>query len=1075
MSQQDRYLIVLSLISGRNFADKSPGSLVVEAKLDGEVLVTDPVAHTHSPQFDQELAWEVDRQTLKQHRLHRSSIKLQLFSVEGGGSSKLAREPLGYVVLDVRSASERQVYKWFQVLSSRCRPSPEVYCGLYIDQEGASDGAKCVSLEVKRYSEPGQSGDGEIIQIGPTTPAVDDFALSISVVSFLHLLNLLPSDLVPASSLSNLRLGLRFAGQDYSSAVFNEQDCTKLTANQWTFTIRSTVDFLRAYFSQDNAIGITFFLNDKPIGRTQSNLSSLGYRIGKSLPQPINADATFTLSALQGQGTASLVLQFNLEQIAPMKSGDAGNETTHVTDEPSTQQSNNALSTIESSPEEKIQQLVSLFLSSLCEECLVLLFCLIPPIQNDECLSPPTLDIDRALGPPLANQQSMESTNQGTSSTTAFSQAPPGATQPHRFCYTIELRTIRACYTPENDVYVYARYVYPLFGTTNPIMTLPPIQLSSSEAKHFSQGLCAFELAADSAEFKSRLSDEPLMTQILARSPGSGSEESLIGWAIIPLADVFTKPVADMKSWSSTTPATVTSTTASITTTTTNTTITTTSTSATSANTAVTGTTTSSSSSTTATTSSSINATTTTSITTASITTATTNTTTKTTVTFTSSSTNATTTSSSSTTTSITTKTTATSTTSTTTNTVTTDVSFLWKFPIGVTLYYSNLLRLSTTTAGRHGYTEAPTAYLQQPGDHELSTGQLQPLTNIRHTPEYRAALELELWKAKEEESFKTNLKFREQKMLVVFAEEWKRRENEREALCKKKIQEYRVLEDKLQNVLGTLMDREREFTFREAAFKQAQREYEKDLDRREKELMSSVKERVKEAEQALRVEQERSRCLSDELSQLREKYHDLVEKVAIEQRRPQTVSQEAAGTSSTSGVEEQVRREQEEVRRLQFELVRVTTELTSAQGQIAATARRLDAALRGRLRYKELWTRALHEVARLRQEAENTTKHALQRREAEVEGLRKEYRLLVHGGDTAVANNALTETVEDGTKHPLSPQKPATSDPVLEAQLNRLTEERQNLLASGVYCEEDELIVDLDREIKRLLGTMRR
>uniref|UniRef100_A0A5K3EPU3 DUF3668 domain-containing protein n=1 Tax=Mesocestoides corti TaxID=53468 RepID=A0A5K3EPU3_MESCO len=742
MSQQDRYLIVLSLISGRNFADKSPGSLVVEAKLDGEVLVTDPVAHTHSPQFDQELAWEVDRQTLKQHRLHRSSIKLQLFSVEGGGSSKLAREPLGYVVLDVRSASERQVYKWFQVLSSRCRPSPEVYCGLYIDQEGASDGAKCVSLEVKRYSEPGQSGDGEIIQIGPTTPAVDDFALSISVVSFLHLLNLLPSDLVPASSLSNLRLGLRFAGQDYSSAVFNEQDCTKLTANQWTFTIRSTVDFLRAYFSQDNAIGITFFLNDKPIGRTQSNLSSLGYRIGKSLPQPINADATFTLSALQGQGTASLVLQFNLEQIAPMKSGDAGNETTHVTDEPSTQQSNNALSTIESSPEEKIQQL------------------------NDECLSPPTLDIDRALGPPLANQQSMESTNQGTSSTTAFSQAPPGATQPHRFCYTIELRTIRACYTPENDVYVYARYVYPLFGTTNPIMTLPPIQLSSSEAKHFSQGLCAFELAADSAEFKSRLSDEPLMTQILARSPGSGSEESLIGWAIIPLADVFTKPVADMKNCQR--------------------------------------------------------------------------------------------------------------------RRLDGTVYVMDNSTAVAQLAYSLVLDdfgvyvpavQTATSPDPHRtslptppYTEAPTAYLQQPGDHELSTGQLQPLTNIRHTPEYRAALELELWKAKEEESFKTNLKFREQKMLVVFAEEWKRRENEREALCKKKIQEYRVLEDKLQNVLGTLMDREREFTFREAAFKQAQREYEKDLDRREKELMSSVKERVKEAEQALRVEQERSRCLSDEV-----------------------------------------------------------------------------------------------------------------------------------------------------------------------------------------------------------------
>lgn len=42
-------------------------------------------------------------------------------------------------------------------------------------------------------------------------------------------------------------------------------------------------------------------------------------------------------------------------------------------------------------------------------------------------------------------------------------------------------------------------------------------------------------------------------------------------------------------------------------------------------------------------------------------------------------------------------------------------------------------------------------------------------------------------------------------------------------------------------------------------------------------------------------------------------------------------------------------------------------------------------------------------------------------------------------------------------------------SDPVLEVQLKRLREERDCLLTSGVYYEDDELIIDLDREIKRL------
>lgn len=59
---------------------------------------------------------------------------------------------------------------------------------------------------------------------------------------------------------------------------------------------------------------------------------------------------------------------------------------------------------------------------------------------------------------------------------------------------------------------------------------------------------------------------------------------------------------------------------------------------------------------------------------------------------------------------------------------------------------------------------------------------------DIRQTSEYRTALELELWKAKEEERFKNALKHREQKMLMVFAQEWKRREEERESIYKKKV-----------------------------------------------------------------------------------------------------------------------------------------------------------------------------------------------------------------------------------------------------------------------------------------------
>ncbi len=53
---------------GRHFPKSPRLSLVVQASFDGEQLATDPVEHREQPQFSTELAWELDRRTLHQHR-----------------------------------------------------------------------------------------------------------------------------------------------------------------------------------------------------------------------------------------------------------------------------------------------------------------------------------------------------------------------------------------------------------------------------------------------------------------------------------------------------------------------------------------------------------------------------------------------------------------------------------------------------------------------------------------------------------------------------------------------------------------------------------------------------------------------------------------------------------------------------------------------------------------------------------------------------------------------------------------------------------------------------------------------
>jgi len=91
---------------GRRFPKRPRHHIIAEAKFDGELLATDPIDHVESPDFTQELAWELDKKGLQQHRLQRTSIKIQCYAVD---TSTSTREAIGYVVLDIRSAHNKQV------------------------------------------------------------------------------------------------------------------------------------------------------------------------------------------------------------------------------------------------------------------------------------------------------------------------------------------------------------------------------------------------------------------------------------------------------------------------------------------------------------------------------------------------------------------------------------------------------------------------------------------------------------------------------------------------------------------------------------------------------------------------------------------------------------------------------------------------------------------------------------------------------------------------------------------------------------------------------------------------------
>uniref|UniRef100_A0A3B4XC71 C2 domain-containing protein n=1 Tax=Seriola lalandi dorsalis TaxID=1841481 RepID=A0A3B4XC71_SERLL len=133
-AKTDQLLIVVSILEGRHFPKSPRLSLVVQASFDGEQLATDPVEHKEQPQFSTELAWELDRRTLHQHRLQRTPIKLQCFTVD---SVSKRRESVGYIVLDLRSVQEvRQEPRWYPLLSSKyTKQRPALLLGLLLEND----------------------------------------------------------------------------------------------------------------------------------------------------------------------------------------------------------------------------------------------------------------------------------------------------------------------------------------------------------------------------------------------------------------------------------------------------------------------------------------------------------------------------------------------------------------------------------------------------------------------------------------------------------------------------------------------------------------------------------------------------------------------------------------------------------------------------------------------------------------------------------------------------------------------------------------------------------------------------
>ncbi|KAL2913445.1 hypothetical protein HK105_207057 [Polyrhizophydium stewartii] len=345
-------------------------------------------------------------------------------------------------------------------------------------------------------------------------------------------------------------------------------------------------------------------------------------------------------------------------------------------------------------------------------------------------------------------------------------------------------------------------------------------------------------------------------------------------------------------------------------------------------------------------------------------------------------------------------------------------------------------------------------------------------LSSIHESQEYRVALELELWRQEEEIKFKRYLAEREAQLTARLAQEWKQRDREREALLKRKLQDYKQLEAQMQTLSRDLEARE-----------QVVRAGEADLARRRDELERQVQRQLDEARDATRrlqdefrhrVEMEKSRAVEAdsmrakalrERDEMEARYRALDAEMA-ELRRAMAGSTESAlrvelanAIEAKAGLERLVDTLKKSKKYYKAELRRLFAELAKERGRASAEAEK----------------RLLNERKDLeRMRVQIMAKEHLGLVHAEQASLESAKRDLMALGAGLPAGAAATAAggSRSAVKDPSGAGPPAAMDPATSAEIERLTKERDRLLATGIYRRDDETMREFDARIAGLMAS---
>uniref|UniRef100_A0A9J8BXR7 Centrosomal protein of 120 kDa n=1 Tax=Cyprinus carpio carpio TaxID=630221 RepID=A0A9J8BXR7_CYPCA len=920
-SKPEQLLIVVSVLEGRQFPRSPRHTLVVEARFDGETLATDPVEHREQPQFCTELAWELDRRTLHQHRLQRTPIKLQCYSVDSGTS---ARECVGYIVLDLRSLQEiKQAPKWHPLLSSKyTKLKPALLISMILENDN-----KPSAEQFKAKKAPPRPGSPALVpleseklrpvlneeegfhQIGPEDVCVDMFVLSVTVAFATKLEQLISSSTKLSSEGSEFFFYYTLLGNDVTSEPFQNLLSPNFEPERASVRIRSSERFLRLFLSQQPCLQIHLCCGNQSLGSTDVSLAGLMKSSDDLSKRPATIEGAFILQppkrvkpGLQCvppdlQPTVSVSVTLRAEDIRNQKGPVPATRHERPSEEPRALRSPSPHRCLRSPDASPVHQHSESEAESLC---------------SDIRQAPPTVHERQA--PPTAHERQIS--------------IPASA---HHYCFSLDLRSVRDLRTsfPVNCV---LRYAYQFFGSAAPIMTSPAVEVKKNTEVFLPQSYCAFDFAALPNQLQDTFLRVPLVVEMWHREPSSG--DVLLGSVSIHLSRLlssektrFLDP-SGLQHWRQ---------------------------------------------------------------------------------------------------------------------------SCSERIPIVRADGSERLAELSYVSVLEDlGFVKAQDVLVSESSQGPAPAlapppqgpGGAEPLTQPRETPEYKAALELEMWKEMQEDLFDNQLKQKELSHMQALAEEWRKRDLQREALIKKKEMEYNVLEEQLQKTLSDLEKREKALAHAEMETQRLQRELRSEHEFSLRELQDSGRRLREDCTHQVELERSKVRQLEDQLAQQRQqvntaenKYKQL-EKEFLQYRDQQNVRPEV---------------------RLQSEINLLTLEKVELE-------RKLESATKSKLHYKQQWGRALKELARFKQREQENAMTRLKKQQQELEHMRLRYLAAEEKEAVQSEKHELQDIRNELNRYQ---SKPVVAD----EHVTRLLEERDTLLRTGVYTHDDRIISELDRQIQQAMS----